>query len=129
MKVNLCVGKTCMKDVKSITFSTKTVSELDKPESDRIVVKVRLYSNAATIVTDFPTIIQNIHTINEKINVINDTISLFFTMSDDVSISLRITDDLELVEIQKENNTFYTEIKDAVTKAYNNYLNHLREGN
>ena len=129
MKVNLCVGKTCMKDVKSITFSTKTVSELDKPESDRIVVKVRLYSNAATIVTDIPPTIQNIHTINEKINVINDTISLFFTMSDDVSISLRITDDLELVEIQKENNTFYTEIKDAVTKAYNNYLNHLREGN
>ena len=128
MKVNLCVGKTCMKDVKSITFSTRTVSELDKPESDRIVVKVRLYSNAATIVTDIPPTIQNIHTINEKITVINDTISLFFTMSDDVSISLRITDDLELVEIEKEDKTLYTEIRSAVAKAYNDYLNHCREG-
>jgi hypothetical protein len=129
MKVNLCVGQTCMKDVKSIVFSTKTVSELDNPESNRMVVKVRVYSDVATTVTDIATTIQNIHTINEKITTINDTISLFFTMSDDVSISLRITDDLELVEIQKENNTLYTEIRDAVTKVYNNYLDHLREGN
>jgi hypothetical protein len=129
MKVNLCVGQTCVKDVKSITFSTKTVSELGNPESNCMVVKVRLYSDTATIVTDIATTIQNIHTINEKITTINDTISLFFTMSDDVSISLRITDDLELVEIQKEDNTLYTEIRDAVTKAYNTYLNHLREGN
>jgi hypothetical protein len=117
-----------MKDVKSITFSTRTVSELDKPESDRIVVKVRLYSNAATIVTDIPPTIQNIHTINEKITLINDTISLFFTMSDEVSISLRITDDLELVEIEKEDKTLYTEIRSAVAKAYNDYLDHLRKG-
>ena len=129
MKVNLCVGQTCMRNVKSITFSTKTVSESYKPESDHIVVKVRLCSDADTTVAEIPTTIQNIHTINEKITVINDTISLFFTMSDEVSISLRITDDLELVEIEKEDKTLYTEIRSAVAKAYNDYLDHLREGN
>jgi hypothetical protein len=50
-------------------------------------------------------------------------------MSDDTSISLRITNDLELLEIQKEDNALYTEIRDKIAKAYNTYLNHLREGN
>jgi hypothetical protein len=129
MKVNLCVGRTSMKDVKAIGFNTETVSELGRPEAKHTAVKVKMHSDVTSAEVYISSSIENIHTINEKITVINDTISLFFTMSDDVSISLRITDDLELVEIQKENNTLYTEIRDAVTKVYNNYLDHLREGN
>jgi hypothetical protein len=118
-----------MKNVKAICFSTETVSELGRPEAKHTAVKVKMHSDVTSVEVYISSSIENIHTINEKITVINDTISLFFTMSDDVSISLRITDDLELVEIQKENNTLYTEIRDAVTKVYNNYLDHLREGN
>jgi hypothetical protein len=129
MKVNLCVGRTCMKDIKAICFSTETVSELGRPEAKHTAVKVKMHSDVTSVEVYISSSIENIHTINEKIDETNNTISLLFTMSDDASISLRITNDLELLEIQKEDNALYTEIRDKIAKAYNTYLNHLREGN